>query len=80
MSDVGKSEKTYDLNRKEASSYIFARWHQKASPYTLAKYASNGEGPPFQKVGQKFAMYNRDDIDEWARNRYSPGLPQVRRG
>ena len=58
------------LRRKEASSYLTAEWGLSVAPTTLAKYASVGGGPRYQKFGRT-PVYSPADLDEWATDRLS---------
>lgn len=75
MQDEGRSEKRYEMNRKEASLYLQRQWHQQVSAGTLAAYASRGGGPDFRKVAGKWAMYAKPDLDTWALSRYTQKPP-----
>ena len=53
------------LRRDEASSYLLERHGIERKPATLAKLASIGGGPLFQKAG-RFPLYSPTDLDAWA--------------
>jgi hypothetical protein len=63
---------SYPLNmrRADAARYIRENHGIPCSPATLAKYACLGGGPAFRKAG-RFPVYSRDDLDVWARSRFS---------
>jgi hypothetical protein len=59
--------------RNEASAYLKARWGLSYAVYTLARYAANGTGPEYQRVGPR-AVYTRAALDEWAKTKLTaPG-------
>lgn len=62
------SELPVYMRRADAASYLNATYGIPCVDTTLAKYACIGGGPPFRKLG-KFAMYSRDDLDAWAKQR-----------
>jgi hypothetical protein len=55
------------LNRKQASDRLKARG-LKIEPTTLAKYATTGGGPPFQKWSRT-PVYDPEMLDQWAEQR-----------
>jgi hypothetical protein len=59
-----------NMRRAEAARYIREAYGIPCAPTTLAKYACIGGGPVFSKAG-KFPIYSRDDLDAWARSRFS---------
>ena len=62
------------LTRKEAADYLKRRWKQRVSAQTLANYASDMKGPPYQITDSgSDALYLRQDLDIWARGRLLPG-------
>ena len=71
--DEQKSDPTTDdldyslvrVTRAKASNYLLDKYGILRSPATLAKLASIGGGPTFQKVG-RFPMYLIADLDAWA--------------
>lgn len=56
------------MRRKEASTYLSARWGLTISPPTLAKYATIGGGPAYQLFG-RFPVYAPADLDTWVEAR-----------
>ena len=64
-------KKTRRLRRKEASTYLLREWGISRTPKTLAKLATIGGGPPFEKDG-RFPLYTPPVLDTWARSQLSP--------
>ncbi len=64
-------KKTRRLRRKEASVYLLREWGISRTPATLAKLATIGGSPPFEKDG-RFPLYTEEGLDEWARVQLSP--------
>ena len=64
-------EKTRRLRRNEASAYLRDEWGISRTPKTLAKLATIGGGPPFEKDG-RFPLYTPPMLDIWARSQLSP--------
>lgn len=56
------------LTRKEASEWLKMRHGLRVAAATLAKYAVNGDGPPFYRVGRA-VLYDIDALDDWAAGR-----------
>ncbi|MFO0911316.1 MAG: hypothetical protein U0795_00030 [Pirellulales bacterium] len=56
------------LRRVDASAYLLHEHGFQVAAATLAKYASVGGGPAFQKAGRQ-VYYAREDLDAWARER-----------
>ena len=59
------------LRRKEASAYLRREWGISRTPTTLAKLATIGGGPEFEKDG-RFPLYTEDGLDAWARSQLTP--------
>lgn len=53
------------LRRPEASAYLDLRHGITVAPATLAKLASVGGGPAYQRLGNT-ALYPTDELDRWA--------------
>ena len=53
------------LSRNNACHYLKERYGIVRSPKTLAKYATVGGGPLFEKAGRA-ALYKPADLDAWA--------------
>ncbi len=64
-------KKTRRLRRKEASVYLLREWGISRTPATLAKLATIGGGPPFEKDG-RFPLHTEEGLDDWARSQLSP--------
>ncbi len=62
-------QNTQFLRRKEAGEYLVSRYGFGA-PGTLAVLASTGGGPEYSKFG-RFAIYQREKLDEWALSKIS---------
>jgi len=60
------------LRRAEAAAYL-QKQYGAYSVQTLAKLASIGGGPRFQKMGA-FPLYKIDDLDAWALSRMSASV------
>ncbi len=64
-------EKTRRLRRTEASTYLLEEWGISRTPKTLAKQATVGGGPPFEKDG-RIPLYTPAGLDDYARSVLSP--------
>lgn len=55
------------LTRKEAAEYLSKTWFR-ISVSCLARYAVNGIGPAFRRLGlaRGSTLYTKEDLDEWA--------------
>ena len=56
------------LRRDQAAAYIQNTYGFPCSRQWLAKLATTGGGPAFRKAS-RFPLYDRADLDDWARNR-----------
>lgn len=54
-----------NLQRIEASEYLYLKHGWKVAPATLAKKVTEGGGPPFYKVNRS-PLYPRAELDRWA--------------
>ncbi len=61
------------LRRSEASEYLKEKWGIDRAPATLAKLASIGGGPRFQKAN-RIPIYPPEFLDAWAASILSPPL------
>lgn len=59
------------LRRGEASSYLEQKHGLTLAVATLAKYATVGGGPPYNKSG-RFPLYEPAQLDAWAVKRLGP--------
>lgn len=59
------------LRRKEASVYLLENWGISRTPNTLAKLATVGGGPSFERES-RFPLYITDNLDIWAGEQLSP--------
>lgn len=59
------------LRRWEASSYLEQRHGVTVAVATLAKYATVGGGPPYNKSG-RYPLYEPAALDAWAMERLGP--------
>lgn len=59
------------LNRLEASEYLAEAHGLTVASSSLAKLASTGGGPKFQKFNNS-PMYPRDQLDAWAIEKLGP--------
>lgn len=66
-----QSENLKRLRRKEASRYLKDRWGLDRAPTTLAKLATIGGGPKFQKAA-RVPLYSTQDLDEWVKGMLTP--------
>ena len=57
------------LRREQAAAYLQERYGAYTTE-TLAKLATIGGGPPFQKFG-RFPLYRPDLLEKWALSRMS---------
>lgn len=65
------TEPTRRLRRSEASRYLAERWGIQRAATTLAKAASTGGGPRFQKAG-RIPLYPETELDRWAEALLTP--------
>lgn len=70
-SEAPFSELKPRLRRWEASAYLIAKYGIAAAPATLARLASVGGGPRFQKQNA-YPLYPIDELDTWAEERLGP--------
>lgn len=68
MTDLPRHLNKPRLRRKAASEYLDLVYGINAAPATLAKWATVGGGPGFQKCG-RIPLYPREELDRWAGNR-----------
>ncbi len=61
------------LRRWEASVYLRDKFGIAAAPATLARLASVGGGPKFQKQNA-YPLYPTDELDSWAEEQLGPLL------
>lgn len=59
------------LRRSEASTYLEQRHGLTVAVATLAKFATVGGGPAFNKFG-RFPLYEPAQLDAWATKRLGP--------
>lgn len=74
MHDASRSDAagSYEfLRRDDAAEYVRRTYGFPCSPRWLAKLAVVGDGPIFRKAGRT-VLYERDDLDVWARSRIGP--------
>jgi hypothetical protein len=64
------------LNRTEASAYLWDRHRLKCARVSLARLASIGGGPRFQRVGP-FVFYTPAELDRWAEAKTTPLLTKT---
>jgi hypothetical protein len=58
------------LRRKSAAQYVREHWGVPCSPNTLAKLATIGGGPVFQRSG-RIPLYTSDNLDRWVESKLS---------
>jgi len=59
------------LTRIAASTYLRENWGISRTPKSLAKLATTGGGPIFQKDG-RLSLYLPENLDLWAEKQLSP--------
>jgi hypothetical protein len=59
------------LRRNKAAAYVQDTYGLPCSPQWLAKLAVIGGGPTFCKAS-RFPLYDRADLDSWAKGRIGP--------
>ena len=59
------------VSRKRALAYLFKVDGIELSTYTLEKFASQGGGPLYHKLGGRIYYY-QTSIDTWVQSRTSP--------
>lgn len=57
------------LRRREASDYLRDRHGLPVAAATLAKLAVIGGGPHFFKPGARTVLYDREELDRWAKQK-----------
>jgi hypothetical protein len=60
------------LRRRQAAEYLRGKYGVGA-PATLAKLATVGGGPVFQRIG-RIPVYTRENLDAWATAKLGPPL------
>jgi hypothetical protein len=65
---TNNSSQAIYLRRDQAATYIQETCGFPCSRQWLAKLAVTGGGPAFRKAS-RFPLYDRADLDDWARNR-----------
>ena len=55
------------LTRREAAEYLLEKHGIHHSATTLAKMASQGNGPPYRKIRDKNVIYDPPVLDEYAK-------------
>lgn len=60
MTATAKTEQPEFLDTDELS----ARWNGKIKKSTLMSWRSNGDGPPYHKIGGR-VLYRRCEVEEW---------------
>lgn len=58
------------FRRADASQYMREHWGVSFAPTTLAKLATIGGGPVFEKFG-RWPVYKQSDLDAWIESRRS---------
>lgn len=61
------------LRRTEASKYLHEEWGIIRAPSTLAKLATIGGGPTFERAN-RIPLYLPEYLDAWARSILSPPM------
>ena len=61
------------LRRKDAAEYLELRWGIKIAPSTLAKWASTGGGPAFQRMNRT-PLYSPVGLDAWVIEKLGPTI------
>jgi hypothetical protein len=56
------------LSRKDAAEYVRTKCARPCSVGFLAKLAVDGDGPVFRKIGLRYVVYTREDLDAWVRS------------
>ncbi len=56
------------LNVKETAIYLREHWGLSTTPSSLASMRTNGNGPPFFKIGRRIRYYIHD-LDDWGRSK-----------
>jgi hypothetical protein len=53
------------MSRKDAAAYVRQRWGRPCTSPMLAKAAVRGDGPAFRKIGTRWVVYAKADLDRW---------------
>jgi hypothetical protein len=67
---------TRPLNTREASKYLWDKWHVKRAASTLETDRSRGGGPDYFEVGAN-RFYWPADLDAWVLSRMTPKVGSV---
>jgi hypothetical protein len=70
MTDNASDANARFLARAQASDYLFRKYGMRCKPSTLAKLATVGGGPVFQRIG-RFPAYTPENLDRYAESRLS---------
>lgn len=70
MDSGGREFETRLLRRRDAAAYVRETWSFPCCPAWLAKLAVVGGGPLFRKAG-RFPVYSSNDLDDWAKSRFT---------
>lgn len=54
------------LSRKDAADYVRETWGRPCSIGLLNKLAVTGGGPAFRKIGGRWIVYEKQELDRWA--------------
>lgn len=57
-------DETREMSRTEAAAYLTTKGRS-TKVSTLAKYVSDGMGPPFMKKDGRHVTYKQSDLDAW---------------
>lgn len=54
------------MNRRDAAEYVRTTWGRPCSLGYLNRLAVTGDGPAFRKIGGRWVVYDRAELDRWA--------------
>jgi hypothetical protein len=63
------------MSRKDALAYLAQAYGYRRSPITASTWASQGIGPPLQKIG-RYVFHRKNDLDAWIEERLNPPIEQ----
>ena len=56
------------MSRKDALAYLAQAYGYRRSPITASTWASQGIGPPLQKIG-RYVFHRKNDLDHWIQSK-----------
>jgi hypothetical protein len=66
------------MSRKAALDYLAQTYGYRRAPITAATWASQGTGPPLQKIG-RYVFHRKNDLDAWMESRLNAGQRSIKK-